>query len=103
MIKTIQLQNGETLTMRNTLGYKVRFQNAFGKPCDKALLEVQESQDTLVMLQLAYCMAMPVPTVDFETFCDSLDGEDFASVNEAVLELYAKSLPTEVQVKKAKN
>ncbi len=103
MIKTITLASGETLTLKNSLGYKVRYQNAFGKPCDQALIELEKAKDPMVLIEVAYCMATPRPATDFEGFADTLEGADLLTVSQAVLELYADGMPSEKQVKKAKN
>lgn len=103
MIKTINLKSEKTLTLKSSLGFRVRFQANFGKPCDQALVEMEKSADTTVLLQLAYCMAEPKPTEDFEHFCDGLDGADLMPISNAVIELYSNGLPTEKQIKKAKN
>lgn len=103
MIKTLTLSNGKQLTLKNSLGFKVRYQQHFGKPCDFAIAEVEKTQDTMVLIQIAYCMAQPVPNEDFEHFCDELDGKDLMPICETVMELYADGMPTEKQLKKAKN
>lgn len=103
MIKTLTLTSGETLTLKNSLGYKVRFQNNFGKSCDAAMMEMTKTQDTLVMIQIAYCMALPTPTVDFESFCDGLEAADILPLTHTVAELVSGGMPSEKQVKKAKN
>ncbi len=103
MIVTINLSNEKTLTLKNSLGYKVRYQRASGKPCDTALMEIEKTQDTMVLLAIAYCMATPTPEVDFEHWADEIDGADFMKITEEVVKLYSAGLPTEKQIKKAKN
>ncbi len=104
MIKTINLtEEGKTLTLKNSLGYKVRYQNTFGQPCDTALINLEKTQDTMVLLQIAYCMCIPNPDKDFEHWCDELQQADLVKVSEAVFDLYSDGMPTEKQIKKAKN
>lgn len=87
MTKTVRYLDSnnefQNLNIEDSAGMFVRFQNEF----KKSLFDQETLNDPMVGLKLAYVMAKPRPTEDFETFCDRFSMSAVLPISNACVQL----------------